>query len=498
MDGKLRKCGCQQHACTSTCDVKLESLSPTEKLSTPNCPSLKMENNNVKCESCSMDITENITCVANCNVKCESEYKCESLKCEQCAKACLIEMDKDSGIVIDDKCENDAEVKEELSDVVIIDNDWKKPDYEPTVTETVEEDRKEQLVAVKSQQLNAVKRKLAAEGQADLTKKRKISKKSVDTAEVEIKEETEEREEPEEKVVKEEVPKKKAQKKKSAELVSAAPAKKSKVAKVQNNVVKINATESSIMETINDVVMKSLQMAQKKEKESKKKQPAKKKPKSDKENVNVKKIANKLKNVVAEKINNIKNATDKKVSLDESQVQKPVSEKIQVAKVEKSAGEKVGLSKVTTDKELVAKTDGKAINLLKGKVVAKQKTKLPLSKKKNNAKFKTQEVKDAKNVKVQETKEKKEAQVKNQVKPKANEVTEELSKKKKIKIVKKATKKVLGKAEESTVLNENLPVTKKQFVKPKWSNGWSWEGEPYEAKVYLTVSTQAELISVKF
>ncbi|KOC62859.1 Bromo adjacent homology domain-containing 1 protein, partial [Habropoda laboriosa] len=40
--------------------------------------------------------------------------------------------------------------------------------------------------------------------------------------------------------------------------------------------------------------------------------------------------------------------------------------------------------------------------------------------------------------------------------------------------------------EDCLVGNENLILTRKTFLKPKWSNGWSWEGDPFEAKVYLT------------
>lgn len=120
MEDKLQKCGCQKRACTSTCEVKMETLSPTEKLAVTTCPSnkfhtFKLENNNVKCESCSVEMGDNLTCAANCNVKCESDYKCDIMKCEQCMKEGqmgILEIDKDSGILLDDKLDTDTDVKE--------------------------------------------------------------------------------------------------------------------------------------------------------------------------------------------------------------------------------------------------------------------------------------------------------------------------------------------------------------------------------------------------
>jgi len=40
---------------------------------------------------------------------------------------------------------------------------------------------------------------------------------------------------------------------------------------------------------------------------------------------------------------------------------------------------------------------------------------------------------------------------------------------------------------EEMAHNEMIVSLRKSFV-PKWSNGWSWEGEPYQAKVFLRVS----------
>lgn len=34
----------------------------------------------------------------------------------------------------------------------------------------------------------------------------------------------------------------------------------------------------------------------------------------------------------------------------------------------------------------------------------------------------------------------------------------------------------------------SVPGPRKTHPLPKWSNGWSWEGQPYKAKVFITVS----------
>lgn len=182
-EGKLQrlKCACSKRGaagggCTSsttttttttTTEVKLEqsvspaasdsaasSSSPEDKLTPHHLHHhhhrLKLENNNVKCESCSSaerrdgdDSADDDDPggvddeqrqhhhqgqprhhVGSCRVKCEAGYKCELMKCEQCAKEAgqLMEMDKDSGILEDDagssKLETDTEVKEELNGIV--------------------------------------------------------------------------------------------------------------------------------------------------------------------------------------------------------------------------------------------------------------------------------------------------------------------------------------------------------------------------------------------
>ena len=165
-DGKRSntiKCAHKQRtaaATASSCEVKLEqSDSPSATESTDNKPlraqqhSVKLENNNGKCESCSVDSGRHSSSVtaddmehddvvasntvdadddnddaqqqqrpSPCRVKSEQGYKCEILKCEQCAKEAghlaNMEIDKDSGILDDDagsgKLETDTDVKDEL------------------------------------------------------------------------------------------------------------------------------------------------------------------------------------------------------------------------------------------------------------------------------------------------------------------------------------------------------------------------------------------------
>jgi hypothetical protein len=180
-EGKIhsKKCAYNQlqaMTCTSEYDVKLEqSISPTNsttadsetihddfklhdkqyhqhKSNHKHLQSLKLENNNIKYESCNAELQqrcntiektatisiieeeqqidqqlEHITYPPSCRIKCESGYKCEMLRCEQCiqeaGQLAIMEMDQDSGILDDDgassKLDTDAEVKEELKVLVI-------------------------------------------------------------------------------------------------------------------------------------------------------------------------------------------------------------------------------------------------------------------------------------------------------------------------------------------------------------------------------------------
>lgn len=406
---KLRKCNCQKHACTSTCEVKLESISPTEKLpDSENLQhSLKIENNNVKCESCSMEITENMSCVANCNVKRESDYKCE-----QCMKECqmaIMEMDKDSGIVIDDKLETDTEVKEELNDVVVIDSDsWKKPDYESTVPETVEEAVVTKLEDGENNTTNEValnpktaKRKLSLDSQADSKKKRKTSNKRTTS---------EEPSKPEVVLVEQ---KKKPQKRK-AEPSSQVQAKKPKMA----------ASNHSIMETIDNVIQQSLEMTQKRDKKTKK-----------------------VDDEVGKKVKKAKPV--EKVEVKSSVVQNPKNKV-----VAKQASLKVQKTKVKSKIKLL---ETKVIKVVEGRIGKEEESEVG----------------------------RQEPQLVRNPLRALEDAKRPIMKKRKM--LKKPGKKVAGK--EECKVAENLSVTKRLFLKPKWSNGWSWEGEPYEAKVYLTVGS---------
>lgn len=47
------------------------------------------------------------------------------------------------------------------------------------------------------------------------------------------------------------------------------------------------------------------------------------------------------------------------------------------------------------------------------------------------------------------------------------------------------------------VLHRKMTIPKRLSNTPKWSNGWSWEGTPFEAKVFLTVSTNWKTIKCR-
>ncbi|XP_017792679.1 PREDICTED: uncharacterized protein LOC108574576 [Habropoda laboriosa] len=466
-EDKLQKCGCQKHACTSTCEVKMETLSPTEKLAVTTCPSnkfhnFKLENNNVKCESCSVEMGDNLSCVANCNVKCESDYKCDIMKCEQCMKERNLEIDKDSGILLDDKLDTDPDVKEELSDVVAIDNEnWKKPDYEPTVQETIEETvEQESIKKTETEQeyskcQKVSKRKLSLDSLSDSRKKRKVSKRTLSVGSSQdlnnsnfatkisipisslIKKIDNNADEC---VLKKKHSKKDNQNQKRKienSNFSENTIKKSKTSKQSTsnhipNCLKHAASDNSIMETINNVIQQSLQMTQKKDRKNKNVEKSEK----AKQETNLLSAVKK----VVKKVDLVKELASMKFS-------KVIA--------------KNGQSKNKTEIRTKSKTQEK--NKCKGK-----------------GKSKAQEAKTKDNKKQDSI-----------TKFKANEIQESAKKstsiKKKRKNVKKAPiKKSNSKIEDCLVGNENLILTRKTFLKPKWSNGWSWEGDPFEAKVYLT------------
>ncbi|XP_077264296.1 uncharacterized protein LOC143898591 [Temnothorax americanus] len=500
----LRKCGCQ-NACTSTCEVKMETLSPTEKLSVAaSCPSskyhnFKLENNNVKCESCSMEI-DGLPCVANCNVvKCESDYKCDIMKCEQCMKEgqiAILEMDKDSGIVLDDKLDGDPDVKEEL-DVVVIDSDesWKKPDYEPTVQETVDDKEEEEEegrgveeevvqgpIATKVEAgaeieeqpkcQKVTKRKLSLDSLSDSRKKRKLSKRALSVGSSQ----DANNEEPVNVIAPIEpltpskadsvraetiVPKKKQAKKdagprgqkRKAEAPNANESATKKVKSGKQSIVnclKRTASDISIMETIDDVIQQSLQMTQRKDRKSKNCERVEKKKKSVKEESLP--AAKRL----AKKIDQVKEQAIEKVS-------KAISKNGQAK------------SKADAKPKPKASHDGK-IKVGKGKIGKFVETK-------------AQDVKPrAQDSKARDGSKKRD----NVSKTKASDLSEDPKKSAVIKKKRKSAKKIPNvkksgcKVENFSLGNESLTLTRKTFLKPKWNNGWSWEGEPFEAKVYLT------------
>ncbi|XP_071632861.1 uncharacterized protein [Temnothorax longispinosus] len=501
----LRKCGCQ-NACTSTCEVKMETLSPTEKLSVAaSCPSskyhnFKLENNNVKCESCSMEI-DGLPCVANCNVvKCESDYKCDIMKCEQCMKEgqiAILEMDKDSGIVLDDKLDGDPDVKEEL-DVVVIDSDesWKKPDYESTVQETVDDKEEEEEkgreveeevvqgpIATKVEAgaeieeqpkcQKVTKRKLSLDSLSDSRKKRKLSKRalSVGSSQDANNEESVNVIAPIEPLTPSKadsvrvettiVPKKKQAKKdagsrgqkRKAEAPNANESATKKVKSVKQSIVnclKRTASDISIMETIDDVIQQSLQMTQKKDRKSKNCERVEKKKKSVKEESlpAAKRPAKKIDQVKEQAIEKVSKAISKNGQAKSKADAKPKPKASQDGKV------KVGKGKI-------------------GKIVE----------------TKAQDVKPrAQDSKARDGSKKRD----NVSKTKASDLSEDPKKSAVIKKKRKSAKKIPNvkksgcKVENSSLGNESLTLTRKTFLKPKWNNGWSWEGEPFEAKVYLT------------
>ncbi|XP_032665279.1 uncharacterized protein LOC116841448 [Odontomachus brunneus] len=521
-EDKMRKCACQKHACTSTCEVKVETLSPTEKLSVAaSCPgskfhNFKMENNNVKCESCSMELGDGLPCVANCNVKCESDYKCDIMKCEQCMKegGIVLELDKNPGIVLDDKLDGDPNVKEELDVVVIENENWKKPDYEPTVRETVDDKREEEdqeegeegeeavaetpPVAEAEEQprcQKVTKRKLSLDSLSDSRKKRKTSKRALSVGSSQDNNNVEnelpsakiiapieplpnktdavrtvETSAPKKKQVKKEAQKPdKTKRKAEGPNASESASKKARPSKqsINNctvNCVKQAASDTSIMETIDNVIQQSLQMTQRRERKNK----------------------------------NCERADKKKKQFDAE------APPLALKKNAKKSAEPPKEPAVTVEKQPAKLTarNGQA----KGKADARSKSKVLSAQEiaKNKGKGKVSKIVEAK---VQETKSRtQDAKSRDASKkrcdatlPKAKASVPDVvpddpkklaanNKKKRKNAKKPSVKKQTsgGKVEDPSTGNESVVVTKRIFLKPRWSNGWSWEGEPFESRVYLT------------
>ncbi|KAG7199432.1 hypothetical protein KM043_014059 [Ampulex compressa] len=473
---KLRKCGCQKHACTSTCEVKMETLSPTEKLSAQNCHgskyhNFKLENNNVKCESCTVEMGENLSCVANCNVKCESDYKCDIMKCEQCMKEgqiAILEIDKGSGIMLDEKLDADPDVKEELNDVVPVETEnWKKPDYEPTVQESVEEKSAPEVPAATEEEeeqpkcQKVTKRKLSLDSLSDSRKRRKVCKRtlSVGSSQDLTSCESPTKVSPpilplaekldgevcatKKKQTRKEV---QGQKRKAEACLETTPkrTKGSKQSSGSGGCLKHAASETSIMETIENVIEQGLQMTQRKDRKGKNCEKVEKKRKGANLLSAVKKVA-------------------KKVSL----VKGLAAEKL--SKMVTKSGHAKGRTKCKTQEgKSKGKAKGKSVDCearsgkdAKSKVVSEMRTKDGLKKHEVSSKVKLSEVCE--------------------ISKKAAAIKKRRKSTKKV-----AAKKSGCKVKDCSMGSESLPLTRKTFLKPKWSNGWSWEGDPFEAKVYLT------------
>ncbi|KAH0553820.1 hypothetical protein KQX54_004829 [Cotesia glomerata] len=534
---KHPKCACEKLSCTSTCEVKIETLSPAEasvpspslvpqspsSLQQPQALSLqklapispqlsnmrtfKTENNNVKCESCSVGIvsdTSALSCVSNCNVKCEQQddYKCGIIKCEQCLKEdremAILEIDKDSGILmIDDKLDAaEAEVKEEISDVVVVNIDsesWTKPDYEDTVTETIEGDndnksesditRREILITSKCQKLT--KRKLSLDSLSNLSpKKIKLDKRTLSVGSGrDINDHRVPNPMNEEYLINRtnfgdsgalggdfgkvgaEIDslgvKKKVKKenfKRKAEEGNIAESNSKKVKKSVSNGITCpvkTASAMSIMETINNVIQQSVQMTSRTD-----------------DDINIVSTCNDSSNSDSINISNVIVNSGKNCNVKERDSKRKSGNLLSIIKNVPKKADKLGFK----DCKLIDKDKGgKEGKEGKGRV-----------KKIGMVKNKVVEVKSSggkgRIVKIQDKEDREDKEGK---KPAA--LVKKKSNKKSTNTKKICGKKTPGRDESVVgVLDSFSSLTKKSFLKPKWSNGWSWEGDSYEAKVYLT------------
>ncbi|XP_057329329.1 uncharacterized protein LOC130670131 isoform X2 [Microplitis mediator] len=604
-DNKCNKCTCQKRACTSTCDVKIETLSPAEAtvpspslqsqspvslqqsqpthpptlqklppMSTESIRTFKMENNNVKCESCSVGIVSdnNLSCVSNCNVKCEEQqddYKCGIIKCEQCLKEeremAILEIDKDSGILmIDDKLEAaEAEVKEELNDVVVvninIDNqNWTKPDYEDTVTETIE-DKVEKINGAdvndvnvnvnKTDGINTVdvnvnkcsgnketlpkcqkltKRKLSLDSLSS-PKKIKLDKRTLSVGSTRdsndhrvpnpmngeflvnrtiVADRSSDKgvdkldcgsvasvggKEGKKKV------KKESCKRKADDGVAAEGNNKRSKKYLSNGITNCHvktASAMSIMETINNVIQQSVQMTSKNDEDINKCNSSGNNNNNNHNNNNINISNNNNNNNVSTKsCNAFKERDSKRKSVNLLSTIKNVPKTI--------------VKTVVTDKLCVNKADCKLIKdkdkelgVLVGGTGGVDKDKCKESKSRVKGNINSNKIVQVKN-KVDGRKPG-ESKLKGKVvkiceergggegeggkKQPAALVKKKNNKKSTKKICGVGHKKASGRDESVTgVVSDSFScLTKKGFLKPKWSNGWSWEGDSYEAKVYLT------------
>ncbi|XP_074113183.1 uncharacterized protein LOC141536506 isoform X2 [Cotesia typhae] len=541
---KHPKCACEKLACTSTCEVKIETLSPAEasvpspslvaqsppSLQQPQALSLqklapispesmrtfKTENNNVKCESCSVGIVSDssaLSCVSNCTVKCEQQddYKCGIIKCEQCLKEdremAILEIDKDSGILmIDDKLDvAEAEVKEEISDVVVVNIDsegWTKPDYEDTVTETIEDDtdnksesditRREILITSKCQKVT--KRKMSLDSLSLSPKKIKLDKRTlsvgsgrdindhrvpnpmneeylvnrthfVDSGDLAGEIGTDAAEigslEAKKKVKKENF-------KRKAEEGNIAESNSKRAKKSMSNGITCpvkTASAMSIMETINNVIQQSVQMTSRTD-----------------DDINIVSTCNDSSNSGSINISNVIVNSGKSCNVKERDSKRKSGNLLSIIKnVPKTIvkSDKLGFK----DYKLIDKDKGGGKD---GSGKARVKNKIGMVKNKIlEDKGRKAEAKCAggkgRIVKIQDREDKEGKKPAALVKKKSNKKSTNTKK------ICGAGKKAPGRDESVVgVLDSFSSLTKKSFLKPKWSNGWSWEGDSYEAKVYLT------------
>ena len=312
------------------------------------------------------------------------------------------------------------------------------------------------------------------------------------------------------------------------------------------------ASDTSIMETINNVIQQSLQMSQKPTKM--KKQPkannvSAKVEKKNKKNSNgnllstIKRASKKLdlvKSVVSEKIgmikNEIKNSQQKINKVDAKLKMKVKAKNGKVKAKLLEVKSKVLETKNNNNNKLPEVKNNKALEIknnknaeIKNNKILETKTKVseskalepkaPETKAAKPVELKTklhgkkhQEPKDTKEPKeVKEPKETKANVVFIPVKEvKATKVKDAKTGgkvaimlhegntkcKKKGKGPKKSAgrrdsiicKQQLEEQQSREIASKCLSMSRRPFLKPKWSNGWSWEGEAFEAKVYLTVS----------
>ncbi|XP_015118662.1 uncharacterized protein LOC107042233 isoform X2 [Diachasma alloeum] len=473
-DKNYQRCLCQKRVCTCTFEVvKKEKLLPSEEVTlqttnlSENLHGVKLENNNVKCESCSVGVNKNLSCTANCNVECENDYKCDIIKCEQCIKEgqiAILEIDKDSGILlIDDKLDENC-VKEEITDRVGVENDkWEKPDYEATVVnESVGDEAaaaaaERKIITQESKCQKLTKRKLSLDSLSDSSKNKKVDKRTLSVGSTRDNQQQDKLLNPMNDRyvnVKVTVKKKNNQVKRKAEEINPLETNSKKIKGKQNatlNCLKKAASESSIMETIDNVIQQSLQMANKKNLKVKSKETGGGATK--RKTVNILSMIKKVPKAIVKAVVNDEISLKTEIKSTKDMKNNKIESKIKDVK-----------TKNLENKSKIGKINNKIHQLSKGneckKVdemcedIKKNVTALPKKRKNNN-------------------------NINNNNNNNNNNSYNKSTKK-------AGSCKKLGKTEENIVASENSILVRRPFLKPKWSNGWSWDGESYEAKVYLT------------